>query len=663
MDDATQQAVRAALGSLDKPWRASQPMAAAEPPIPVTGVQWQTVLQDSDVLSFLEQARNGLADINAAIKGGPRSVGRRLRFAVSRLTEAVHDMNLATADVLAFDPPQRDRRAAFCNHTEQVSAAIAQLLDGLEQGADPSDAALLKLVDGFERFIEVEVEAEAADHDPVARIYGVPVGDLDDMRLPVGQSLRAAFSDRPVELGQITACIVGFASRGQPLSEQLDGALHPFALATDSYPLVAQRAARDACDLVRAAAALDVRTAAAVVVSAAAREQKSYSTHRGLSKTRRDIAAAPDEDARTRAVADLYRMLCEGPLRSAAVETLGFLGESLPSTAGLNDIRSRLLVHRTESPLCEGIAYLIEPAWRNARAHEDLHWDPERGKAIFGETAVDLPDVEAKADLMWSMCRGFQAGIQIARGILPALAEAIDQAESVASPVSRDIELAKVFGVASLVVDDIRRDSNHVTMILKPLHGAGLASRIGIALVNAAALDSSVSIWTIETEDLPDFSVGRSAVQLAATLLGPGPDGQLAFLYPTSFAPLLAEALTRNGAAIEEAASQAWDLPLRDTLTCLPRLVVAEGFGRQSSLRNYRRAARRTNQAVQAVASYLGVQAPEDLDLTALCNVVRKLEQRPHDNLLAASLRREHQRLVSALGPLPADHPWHRLTT
>jgi len=74
---------------------------------------------------------------------------------------------------------------------------------------------------------------------------------------------------------------------------------------------------------------------------------------------------------------------------------------------------------------------------------------------------------------------------------------------------------------------------------------------IGRALVNAAKLDSSVNVWTLEADDLRAFSVGRTAAQLAAALFGPGPNGEPAFLYPTSFAPLLADALTRNGVAID----------------------------------------------------------------------------------------------------------------
>ncbi|MEV6350777.1 hypothetical protein [Actinoplanes sp. NPDC051851] len=660
MDDATRQAVRAALGSLGELW-VPQPAAATEPLVPVTGVQWQTVLQDSNVLGFLELVREALTRIDAAVKGGPRSVGRRLRLRAIDLAEAVHGLNAATADVLAFDPPQGDRRAAFGVHADLVPAAIAQLLEDMKEGAG-SGSVPLGLIADFEGFIEAELLVEVVDDDRTARVYGIPQADLESMPLQVGQGLRAAFSDRQGEFEQITACIAGFASRGQPLLEQLDGALHPFALAADLHPLVAHRAARDACDLVQAAVARDVSATADVIISAVARDQKAFSTHRGLSKTRREIAAATDDDALTREIAELYRALCEGPLRSAAVEILGFLGETQSNTVGLNEIRSRLLVHRDESPLCETIASLIVPAWRNARAHEDLHWDPERGVAVFGETAVDLLDVEATAELVWSVSRGFQAGIQIARSVLPSFAEAMSRVEGAGSPINRNTQLTKSFGLLTLIVSDIRRNRDHVTVVLKPLRGTGLASRIGFALVNAAELDSSVNVWTLEADDLPAFSVGRAAAQLAASLFGPGPDGRSGFLYPTSFAPLLADALTRHGVAIEEAGAQAWDLPLRDTLTHLPQFVVAGGLGRQSRLRNFRRATRRTGQAVQAVATHLGVQAPGNLDLTALCTILRKLEQRPHDRLLAGSLRQEYERLVAALGPRPADHPWDRLT-
>ncbi|MEU4222643.1 hypothetical protein [Actinoplanes sp. NPDC026623] len=229
MDDETLQAVSAALASMGEPWKVPQLVPAAEPPIPVTGVQWQTVLEDGAVLELLGLAREALTDLDAAIKGSPRSIGRRLRLVVTRLADTVHDLNVTAADVLAFDPPQRDRSAALGNHIERVSTAIAQLLDGLEAGVESTAAMPFDTVDKAERFVEVELRATFDDDDRSARVYGIPQEDLESMRLPVGQSLRAAFSDRQDDLKRITTCIVGFASRGQPMSEDLDGALHPLS--------------------------------------------------------------------------------------------------------------------------------------------------------------------------------------------------------------------------------------------------------------------------------------------------------------------------------------------------------------------------------------------------------------------------------------------------
>lgn len=274
------------------------------------------------------------------------------------------------------------------------------------------------------------------DDDRTARVYGVPVTDLDAGKLKVGSRLRAAFYGREEELNRITLRLLGYARRDRPVVETLDGGLHPFALATDDHPLVAHRAARAACDLIHVRAAQDLASVAAVIVDSVSRNQVAYSTHRGLSQTRRSIAAAPDAEARTRGVAELYRATSEGPLRMAAVAVLRLIGEEPPPSAGLNEIRSRLQARRGETPLCSMIADLIVPSWRNPAAHEGLSWDPETGTAMFGEHAVDLDQVHWTADLAWAVARGFQAGVALARGCLPELARAVDQAER--SPAALD---------------------------------------------------------------------------------------------------------------------------------------------------------------------------------------------------------------------------------
>ena len=147
----------------------------------------------------------------------------------------------------------------------------------------------------------------------------------------------------------------------------------------------------------------DLEAATAVILTTVAQEQAMYSTHRGIMATLRNLHSSTDDDERTRAVAELYRASSEGPLRMAATELLGLLGERQLTIAGLNEIKSRLLDHRAESPLCEVIAALIERAWRNARAHEDLYWDPERGVAMFGRTAVDLDTVQEVIGLIMSV--------------------------------------------------------------------------------------------------------------------------------------------------------------------------------------------------------------------------------------------------------------------
>jgi hypothetical protein len=357
VDIGVLRAVQASLRSLGSPWRVPPLSAASNPPIPVTTAHWQIVLEDSGLAALLLNTRKCVAQLNAVLEAGPRSVGKRLRSTVVHLVEVVRDLNATTSDVLAFEPPDRERPDTLRDLVSSISTDICQSLDDLAAGRDPADGKLLDEISRAADFIGDQLDESVDDNDPVARVYGFSHEELTSRTLPVGQDLRAAFAGRRDELGRITARIIGFANRGQPMVEQLDGALHPFALATDKHLLVAHRAARDACDLVRDGAARNPAGTAAVIVSMLGLEQAMYSTHRAISQTRRVIQAATDEDERTRAVAELYRASAEGPLRMAATELLGLLGEGELTIAGLNLIKTRLLARKCSVVLWKGMAW------------------------------------------------------------------------------------------------------------------------------------------------------------------------------------------------------------------------------------------------------------------------------------------------------------------
>jgi hypothetical protein len=114
------------------------------------------------------------------------------------------------------------------------------------------------------------------------------------------------------------------------------------------------------------------------------------------------------------------------------------------ATAGLNEIKSRLLARSEETPLCAMFADLIVASWRNPGAHEELYWDPDPGLGVFGGRPTDFNQVRTTADLAWAAARGFQAGVQVGCSCLPDLAHAIDRAREPPSPVGRNIVLVKL---------------------------------------------------------------------------------------------------------------------------------------------------------------------------------------------------------------------------
>ncbi|MEU8015991.1 hypothetical protein AB0B74_08495 [Micromonospora parva] len=663
-DERTARAGRAALRSIDpESWRALTLRAWATEPIPVTTAQWQAVIEDSALIEHVRQAGRATVDVHAAAGGDTRAVGRRLPPAAAKLIDSVRTVRRTAADVLWFEPPDPGPHAAIAKAIEAACDGTVYLLDSLAAGHGAGDrdggSALTDAEDG----LVAALQAAAGDEDPIARVYGVSASETGGTTLRIGTGLRAAFHDRQDQLGRITMQLLGFARRDRGIIEELDGGLHPFALATDAHPLVAHRAAQSACDLIHHCAAADVAASAAAIVEMLDRDKVAYSTHLGVMDAQRAVMAATDADLFARAVGELYRAVSEGPLRVAAVGILRLLGEATPASAGLNEIRSRLLARQDETPLCLMIAEMIVPLWRNARAHEDLYWDPENETAVFGDQAVDLDDVYRTAERAWAAARGYQAGVALARGCLPELGRAIDQTAPPRAAIVRNIRLAKLFNATGLVIDSIDRGPAHATITLDSRSAKRLA-QIGLALVGAAATEPTTERWSVVLgDDLPTFTILAATARLAAALYGPGPDSDRTFLYPTTFAPLLADALVQNGAAPQDAANHAWDLPLRDTITSTGQFIRQSRPPRSSHLRGLRRAVRRTNDAVHAVAQQLDLPAPTDLDLTRMCTIIRKLEQSLGRPGLRTALSREHGRLQAALGPPPTPaHPWAQLT-
>ncbi len=629
----------------------------------MTAAQWQTVLEDSELLAHVRRAVRATVDVRTAVGGDTRAVGRRLAPATARLIDSIDVLRRHASDVLWFEPPDAESHTAIALSVDAACNGTVYLLDSMAAGHGAGDRDGGPALADAEASLVAALEADPGDEDRVARVYGVPAREIVATRIRASTALRAAFHGHHDQLRQITMRLLGFACRDRRVIDELDGGLHPLALATDARPLVAHRAARYACDLVHRCAAEDVATTAAAIVEAIDRDRVVYSTHLGIMDTQRAIMTAPDADTYTRTVAELYRAVSEGPLRVAAVGVLRLLGESTPASAGLNEIRSRLLARQEETPLCLMIAEVIVPLWRNARAHEDLYWDPEAETAVFGNQVVDLEDVHRTATRAWATARGYQAGVALGRSCLPELGRVVDRTEPPRSAIGRDIDLAKLFNAAGLVMAAVDRGPARINVTLDLRPGANGLGPIGLALVEAAALEPAVERWAVVLgDDIPTFAISGATARLAANLYGPGPNGEPIFLYPTTFAPLLADALVQYGAPPQDAASQAWDLVLRDTITATGRFIRQRRTHRPSHLRDLRRAARRTNDAVHTVAHQLELPAPGDLLLTKLCAILRKLEQSPLNDVLGAALRHEHTRLQTALGLPPAAHPWTRLT-
>lgn len=640
------------LSALDCPLRHGTRLLVAR-------AQWISVLEDAGVLDHAQAIVRAVVQIEKCIAGGHGSVGRYLRPRAETAVAAAERLRSVGAEVLCFRPPDRADDAPVERLIVDLSGYVSRFVVRLSQVGDADGLQLpVAAIAGVKSVVSTSMPSDRAD--VVRLLYGVDASQLYGHSVGTASArLRCAFADRQRELARITARVIAFAADGRRVIDPLDPGLHPLGLATDRHPWIGHHAARWACDLIHRSAALDMPATVAAVATWLAEEQAGFSTHYAVQDLWERLAEPSSPDAEVRDVANLYRAVVEGPLKVAATGTLRLLGEQVSPKAGLNDIKSRLLARRTDSPLCGAIAELIEPQWRNPPAHEQVYWDPDKDQAVLGGQPVDLDDIEDRADRAWSLGRGFQAGAAVAAGCLPAMGRLVDAAIGAGTAVARDIQLVKMANLFGLVAHVSARSAAEVTFHVESLAGAEIMTHVGGTLLGAAMLEPNINWWTVASvDDRPDFRVSAAAITVAEGLRGAVPDGDNAFLYPVTYGPLLADALIRIGLTPADAAADACGLIVADSIAAVGDEIADEVWRWPQHCRHLRRALARSVAAVHATCTYLEVTVPAELDLATLGTSLKRAEQQPTDARIRTQLNRRYDQLRHRVGSMVSLNPW-----
>ena len=415
-------ASRAALRELTGDWRTLRVPVAASAHVPVSAGQWCAVLEDAGLDQRWARVAERLARIVDLCRQHTRQIGRGLPHRVSRLICEVGAFRRDAAQVLWFRPPAHAKADAEAVRqlTDAASGAVVEFLEILTAepfapaGAEKLGIAIRAADSAAARVAAAATRTDPNDEDSgldvVASAYGVPQDEVRRGRgIATSGRIAALWKGSPEELEDLARQL--FAHLLLDECDYIpDPTSHLAALIGCARPLPAHRAAIWTRDLVLCSFAERRDASIAAIVATMERAGEVWSTHLAIVAASHaiDEAADHDDDVRMRETANLYRTVIEGPVRRTGIALLRMLGDDVEGRVMIAKVAERLASHR-DSELCALLASVIEPAWRNPAAHEELQWDPIARTAVMSGRPVDLATIHRSALVGYAAHQGFEA--------------------------------------------------------------------------------------------------------------------------------------------------------------------------------------------------------------------------------------------------------------
>ncbi|RAG83787.1 hypothetical protein DN069_20320 [Streptacidiphilus pinicola] len=517
--------------------------------ISVTSGQWRSVLGEADLSTTWGSLHGALAHLLEVLQedGSQGSnAERRLARAVDELRAGVRSM-VADVDILRFLPPEtayppRRDLARYVSLVGRVVAAIA--VCEKQDWSEPGWRQLISLTGQA----SAEVRQLTIDEAPVL----VKVEDgaiqraigIDDRELVDGQGL--AFTSRLEAVWSRDETHLDRRLRGQSAhlidsSVALSPSLrrHLIVLITSSFPLVANRVAVAARDLVLEALGTDEAAFMAAWEEQWAGERTMWQGHAGFFKAHRELESSDrDDEHKLESAANAYVLAVEGDARRTAIAALAFAGQRLPGDSTLRPVHDALA--RRKGRLFEALASVIDVPWRNAIAHRDIWWDSALGAARLGEDTVTLESLFMAAERARAVCQAFHHGMEVAFAIAkPPVRDWLTKAPESA----RNLAILEAMGGYGISVHDLRRSGSTLELVVQSLDSDSFL-RLCLGIVRSAELDPAISHWLVwqRTPNLTPISLDRNWVE---RLLAEATGGTLRA--PEDIFPLTVNALINSG--------------------------------------------------------------------------------------------------------------------
>lgn len=519
--------------------------------IAVTSGQWRTVLAEADLLVSWGHLHDALAHLLELVQEDePQAAGnaeRRLARAVDELRASVRRM-VANADILGFLPPETadPPRRGLVRYVSLVGRVVGAIAACERQDwSEPGWRQLISLAG------QISAEVDQLTINEVPALVEVEEGavrraiGIDDRELVDGQGL--AFTSRLEVAWSRDETHLDRRLRGQSahlidMSVVLSPSLrrHLVALVTTSFPLVANRVAVAARDLVLGALETDEAAFMAAWEEQWAGERMMWQGHAAFFKAHLELESGDqDDEHRLESVANAYVLAVEGDARRTAIAALAFAGQRLPGDSTLRPVHDAL--SRREGRLFEALASVIQVAWRNAIAHRDIWWDSDLGAARLGEDVVTLETLFMSAERARAVCRAFHHGVEVAFAIAkPPVRDWLKNAPESA----RNLAILETLGGCGISVHDLRRSGGTLELVVQSLDSHSFL-QLCFGIIRSAELDHGISHWLVRqrTPNLTPISIDRDWVE---RVWAETPEGMLRA--PEDMFPLIVNALINSGA-------------------------------------------------------------------------------------------------------------------
>ena len=390
---------------------ADQPLPAYG--VPLTAAAWTSVLRDLSPAGRADSVAQAADDLVAARDASElRTAGEEF---VNRAAEFALDLRLT----MAFGPA---RSAGVEGVRQSILALAAQLLQAVEDDSEPPSATAWNTVSAQATRVTDPLDPGATTDDPLSSAFGLaPVDGYDPGRRTTYQ-LIAVYRERFDKL--IPSLLRILEALPHP-NRGLDGAVSStLRLLASPAPLLTLQAAVEVYDAVGVGIADSARTIGALVDLQRDVPRSATNSQHSAELAERPGGQSPGRDALREL--ELYKSVIEGQVRSWIWTLLRIEGVSAATQAPMLATLRDQATSELRGPALRRAAKLVEPAVRNAQAHEAAVWDADSEALLIGGkpyTEAALADMARRA---YAFMLGAETGLACAASRWADLAYALD---------------------------------------------------------------------------------------------------------------------------------------------------------------------------------------------------------------------------------------------